>query len=77
MENTELQLIFSFGRLTPAQRAIVELIFQEANKFATFINNTIPDCREKSLAITHIQQAMLIADAAVGIRMKENAEDHG
>jgi len=38
-----------------------------ARDFALLINTTCPDSREKSLAITNLQQAMMWANASIAI----------
>lgn len=40
-------------------------IRQEARELAAFIDVSCPDSREKSLAITHLEEAIMWANAAI------------
>lgn len=41
------------------------LIRANVREVANFINETCPDSREKSLAITHLEEAVMWANAAI------------
>ncbi len=47
------------------QPARYERIRRMAMHFATEINATCPDSREKSLALTHLEQCMMWANSAI------------
>jgi hypothetical protein len=42
-----------------------ELIRSIAHSYATVINETVPDCREKNLAITKLEEVVFWANAAL------------
>jgi hypothetical protein len=42
-----------------------EMLRDHAHNLAAFINEKTPDSREKSLAITHLEQAVMWANAAI------------
>jgi hypothetical protein len=42
-----------------------EMIRDRARQFAEFINEKCPDSREKSLAVTHLEDAVMWANAAI------------
>ena len=47
----------------PAEKYV--LIRQHTHGLATLINNHAPDSREKSLAVTHLEEAVMWANAAI------------
>lgn len=51
-------------RKTPERYESIRDRFRE---MATFINSECPDSREKSLAVTHLQEAMMFTVAAIAI----------
>jgi len=51
--------------VSDAQARKYTLIRSEAHDLAAFINKEVPDGREKSLAITHIEEAVFWANAAI------------
>lgn len=71
MSSNELETIFTYATLTEEQRTECRALFAMAREFATFLNQTLPECREKSLAITAVQQALLWSDAAIAIHRKK------
>lgn len=50
---------------TEQKRRNHEYIRDECHALATTINETVPDGREKSLAITHLEEVMFWANAAI------------
>lgn len=67
MKDTELHKIFTYETLTFEQRTKARALFDAARVFAQAINELCPESREKSLAITSVQTAMLWSDAAIAI----------
>lgn len=65
MERDDLVNRFTYHAPTEGQPEIYETIRQNAFAFATRINELIPDCREKSLAITHLEEAVFWANAGL------------
>lgn len=41
------------------------MVRDDTRKFMTDLEMNIPDCREKSLAITHLEEVMFWANAAI------------
>lgn len=56
---------FTYHPPTDAQKLKYEAIRRIALKCATWIDENVPDSREKSLAITHIEEAVFWANAAI------------
>ena len=68
--------IFTYHKALPGQRAKQDAIREEAKELAILINASCPESREKALALTHIQQAAMFANAAISIHEKDpNAAD--
>lgn len=66
----ELKEIFSYHAPRPAQIHFYERLRDHAHSFAAHINMVCPESREKSLAITKIQEAVMWANAAIAIHDK-------
>ena len=66
---TPLQIseIFTYHPPTPQRAAVHEMIRDMMADVAQTVNGQLPDCREKSLAITAIQEASMWANAALAI----------
>lgn len=67
MKQEEINKIFTYHKPFGSQASSYEKIREEARLFAIGINNMCPESREKSLAITAIQQAVMWANAAIAI----------
>lgn len=67
MTNDELQKIFTYHPPIGDQQANYEAIRNHAKHFALMINDICPESREKSLAITALQQTVQWANAAIAI----------
>jgi hypothetical protein len=65
MEQTDIDKRFTYHAPKPGQPARYELIRSEARKLAVVMNDMVPDSREKSLAITHLEDAVMWANAAI------------
>lgn len=61
----ELQNRFTYHAPKGDQATRYELIRDRAHDFAAFINDNTPDSREKSLAFTHLEDAVMWANAAI------------
>jgi hypothetical protein len=64
----ELALRFTYHppRVNQAQR--YEQMRTNAYELASFITGNVPDSRERSLALTHLEQAVMWANAAIARR---------
>lgn len=67
MTKPELEAIFTYHAPKGNQAHEYGLIRDAAHAFASIINTTCPESREKSLAITAIQQAVMWANASKAI----------
>ena len=62
---TDLNNRFTYHKPTGTQPDRYEHIRESALKFAELINNLCPDSREKSLAITALEESAMWANAAI------------
>lgn len=69
---TDLQLanIFTYHKPLPGQTERYERIRKEAFELACLINNECPESREKSTALTNLQQTVHWANASIAIHEK-------
>lgn len=67
MEDSELENIFTYHAPKGNQATDYENIRARARQFAMCVNDLCPESREKSLAITAIQQAVMWANASKAI----------
>ena len=56
---------FTYHAPKPGQPERYELIRSEARKLANALTNECPSSRELSLALTHLDQAVMFANAAI------------
>ena len=63
----ELENIFTYHSPKPEQLKAYKELRAEAKVFAEYVVNLCPESREKSLAITKIQEAVMFANAAIAI----------
>jgi len=65
MEAADLANRFTYHPPKDGQAAKYEAIREEAHGTAATINRLCPESREKSLAITHLEDAVMWANAAI------------
>jgi hypothetical protein len=65
MKNPQIENNFSYHAPKPGQPLKYEEIRDEAKSLAYFIENLCPASREKSLAMTNLEQAVFWANAAI------------
>jgi len=65
MDTDEIIHRFTYHPPTGTQPKKYEEIREHALNFALFINVVCPDCREKSLAMTKIEEAVMHANAGI------------
>jgi hypothetical protein len=61
----ELAKRFTYHAPKGDQATRYELIRDRAHDFAAFLDENCPDSREKSLAITHLEDAVMWANASI------------
>lgn len=67
MTQAELTEMFMHHVPKDGQPELYQAIRAKAREFAALVEETCPASREKSLAITSIQQSMMWANAAIAI----------
>lgn len=65
MDTNDLQNRFTFHASTPETAVIYESVRMHARDFAMWLNDRLPESREKSLAITHLEEVVYWANASV------------
>lgn len=65
MDSTELINRFTFHPATPESAALYEEIRGKALEYALWLNGVLPESREKSLALTHLEDVVYCANASV------------
>jgi hypothetical protein len=65
METSDLDNRFTYHPPKPGQPNNYEDIRRNARRFAAIINAHCPDSREKSLAITSLEEAVMWANAGI------------
>ena len=66
MQQSDIDNRFAFhAATTEEKRAAHTSVREHCRVLATFINEKVPEGREKSLAITHLEEVMLWANAAI------------
>lgn len=77
MTNEQLDNIFTYHKPLGNQPKRYEEIRNEAKVLARTIQGACPESREKSLALTNLQQAVMWANAAIAINENEVPEQSG
>ena len=70
MDSDELAKRFTYHAPMPGQPEIYQGIRDEALKLALIIDASQPDSREKSLAITNLEEVVFWANAGVARNLK-------
>lgn len=68
MEQEELNTRFTYHRPHGDQPERYEEIRNGARLYAEIINRLVPESREKALAMTHLEDAVMWANAAIARR---------
>lgn len=77
MKSEDIDNRFAFhAATTPEKRDEHTSVRQHCRRLAEFINENVPEGREKSLAITHCEEAMLWANAALARHLESPRAGH-
>ncbi len=68
MDNDELETRFTYHAPKEGQPELYECIRHVSRDLALCINDLCPDSREKSLAMTKLEEAVMWANAAIARR---------
>ena len=71
MPTIDLDSIFTYHKPFGSQQERYESLRSEAKELAQLVVDSCPDSRERSLAITNIQQAIMWANASIAINEVE------
>jgi hypothetical protein len=74
LEQADLENRFTYHPPQPDQVAKYTNIRKTAYTFANLLNELVPDSREKSLAITHLEETVMWANAAIARSGDEQAD---
>lgn len=61
----QIEKSFTYHKPKPEQQILYELIRDKAKELAFIIADVTPDSREKSLALTQLEYAVMMANAAI------------
>lgn len=67
MDRVAIDEIFTYHSPSSDQAITYQKLREQARELAHSINDLCPESREKSLAITNLQQAVMFANASVAI----------
>jgi len=67
----DIDKTFTYHAPKPGQPIRYERLREGAKNFALLVDAVAPDSREKSLALTHIQTAVMFANAAIAIHEED------
>lgn len=71
MTAEQIENIFTYHPPFGTQQGRYVAIRDKAKELAHLINQTCPESREKSLALTNLQQAVQMANASIAINEKQ------
>lgn len=71
MTNEQIDNIFTYHKPFGSQAERYETLRTQARNLASIINRECPDSREKALALTNLQQAIMWANASIAINESE------
>lgn len=71
MKLEEIERIFTYHKPFGTQQDRYSILRSYARALAIVINENCPESREKSLALTNLQQAIMWANASIAINEKE------
>ena len=75
MKTDEVTNRFTYHAPTDDQVGVYHTIRSIALNFAKYLNGILPDSREKSIAITKLDEAVMWANASIARHEQEDAGD--
>lgn len=66
-EAVRIEMAFSFHPATPDTGPKHDAVREECKRLALWIERNVPNCRERTVALAHVQGAMWACNAAVAI----------
>lgn len=72
MTQEQIDNTFTYHRPFGTQQVRYEALRSAARELATLIQGSCPESREKSLALTNLQQSIMWANASIAINEKES-----
>lgn len=67
----DIENVFKYHKPLPDQGLRYEAIRAAARDFARLLEKSCPESREKSIALTKLQETVMFANAAIAINEKE------
>jgi len=77
MTKEQIDNIFTYHAPFGDQGERYDIIRTAARKFAHLLNQACPESREKSLALTRLQESVQMANASIAINEKPELPAHG
>lgn len=74
MKAEQIENIFTYHAPFGSQQARYVLIRDKAKELALLMNEACPESREKSLALTNLQQSVQMANASIAINETQPVE---
>ena len=74
MAPDQIERTFTYQSTAPGQTERYEALRSKAKELALLINELCPESREKSLAVTNVQQTVMWANAAIALSAPPQAE---
>ena len=75
MNTQDIERMFTYHMPFGDQAERYGLIRALARSMASLINQRCPDSREKSLAITHLQECVMMANASIAIHEVDGSQE--
>jgi len=67
MTTGDIRRIFTYHNPTVYQIEKYQVMREKALELALLIHSSTPDSREQSIALTHLQEAVMMANAAIAL----------
>jgi hypothetical protein len=73
MDHADLANRFTYHPPGPGQAEVYEELRARAHEFALYLGHVCPESREKSLAVTHLEECVMWGNAAIARHSKPMA----